>query len=415
MLNVKCFSMIKYLKNANIDNKSVLLRVDVNEPIADCKVSDDFRIQQIIPTIQHLINHGCKVIIAAHLGRPDGKFDKALSMQPVAERIADLLGRKFIETEIQLPDYPVGHLIFMTGNIQDAQTRQKIRDIPAKEVVFLENLRFYKGELDNSDFFGQQLSELADVYINDAFSVCHHPAASIVAVAKRMEHYGGFILEREVKALGIILDKPKSPFVLMMGGMKITEKEQTLAFLGKSADDILLAGGLANLLLLSQGMSVGKTPVQEEGLPVAKELYRNYKDKIKLPKDLVVANASMEPTSIRVSEITDVRADEIIYDIGPKSILEYAGIIKQAKTLVWNGPLGKFEVKPFATSTLALARVIGGVATGQCYAAVGGGETVDAIRQAGQGDYIDHLSTGGGAMLEFLAGKTLPGIAALES
>lgn len=406
--------MVKYLKSAKIDNKSILLRVDVNEPIADNKVSDDFRIQQIIPTVQNLINRGCKVVVASHLGRPDGKYDKVFSMRPVAQRIADLLGRKFIETDRDLPNYPVGHLIFFTGDIQNDQVRRKIQAIPQKEVVFLENLRFYKGELENSDFFAEQLSELADIYVNDAFSVCHHPAASIVAVAGRMEHYAGFVVEREIKALSMILNKPQSPFVLIMGGMKISEKEKTLTFLGQRTDSILLAGGLANLILMSQGISIGQTSVQEDGLSVAKQLYQNFKDKIILPRDVVVANAAMEPTRIRVAEVTDVRPDEIIYDIGPKSILGYAQAIKPAKTLVWNGPLGKFEIKPFATSTLALARVIGGIASGKCFAAVGGGETVDAVRQAGQADYIDHLSTGGGAMLEFLAGKTLPGIAALE-
>ncbi len=405
---------INYLKTAKFKNKTVVLRVDVNEPIKDGKLDDDFRIQQVIPTVQELLNRGCKIVICGHLGRPAGKFDKAFSMRPIAERFAELMGRKFIETSHALTKYPINHVIFFTGNISELKARQQIETISQKDIVFLENLRFYRGEEENSAYFAKQLAELGEVYVNDAFAVSHHKAASISAITKYLPSYAGFVIEKEVRSLNFVLQKPKHPFVLMMGGMKISEKEQTLQYVGERADSILLAGGLANLMFLAHGFEIGLSPIEVKGKKSAWQILKNFKDRIFLPVDLVVANKNMDKKSIRVTPATGVRKNEIIYDIGPKTILEFSKKIKVAKTLVWNGPLGKFEHRPFDTSTMALARVVGGVSKGKCYAAVGGGETVDAIRLAGQADYIDHLSTGGGAMLEFLAGKKLPGIQALE-
>ncbi len=405
---------IQYLKTAKFKNKTVVLRVDVNEPLKNGTIDDDFRIQQVIPTVQELINRGCKVVICGHLGRPAGKFDKEFSMHPVATRLAELMGRKFIQTNHALPNYPINHLIFFTGDITNPKVRQQIEAVPNKDIVFLENLRFYRGEEENSAFFGRQLAELGEVYINDAFAVSHHKAASIAAITKYLPSYAGFVIEKEIRSLNFVLQKSKHPFVLMMGGMKISEKEQTLKYLGERADSILLAGGLANLMFLAHGFEIGLSPVEQKGKKIGWQILKNFKDRIVLPIDLVVANKKMDKSSIRVTPATGVKKNEVIYDIGPKTILAYAKQIKLAKTLVWNGPLGKFEHKPFDTSTMALARIVGGVSKGKCYTAVGGGETVDAIRLAGQADYIDHLSTGGGAMLEYLAGKKLPGIVALE-
>jgi 3-phosphoglycerate kinase len=218
---------IAYLKSAKIANKTVILRVDVNEPIGpNCKLDDDFRIQQIIPTIQYLLNQHCKIVIIGHLGRPEGKHDTSLSIRPVAQRAAELLGRKFIETEHALPDYPLGHVIFFTGDITNKKIRQQINEIPNKDIVFLENIRFYRGEENNSPFFAKQIAELGEVFVNDAFAVCHHPAASIAAITKYLPSYAGYVIERELKNLKFVLEKPKHPFVLMMGGMKISEKEK---------------------------------------------------------------------------------------------------------------------------------------------------------------------------------------------
>lgn len=407
--------MIKNLKNAKIAGKTVLLRVDVNEPISRGKIQDDFRIQKIIPTIQFLRNLNCKVIVVGHLGRPDGHWDSELSMRPVAERIAELLNVKFVETKDRIPDYQTKHLIFFTGKLDDFKVREKISQISSRDVVVLENLRFYQEEEKDSALFAKNLASLADVYVNEAFAVSHHKAASISAVTKYLPSYAGILFQHEISSLEVVLKKPKHPFVLMMGGIKISDKAKTLEFLGSKVDHILLGGGLANSLFLEIGYEIGGSKVEIGARSVAKKILRNYKNKIVLPVDVVVANKNKDKASIRVCRPFEIKKSEIIYDIGPKTILEFSKYIKQSKMLIWNGPLGLFEHKPFHTGTMSLARVVGGVSKSKSYSVVGGGETVDAVRLSVQADFIDHVSTGGGAMLEFLAGKELPGIKALSN
>jgi phosphoglycerate kinase len=406
---------INYLKPNTLKNKTVLLRVDVNVPIdgKTGKIADDFRISSIIKTIKVLQQGKNRIILCGHLGRPEGR-DKKFTLRPVAEKLAELMGYKFLATHHPLPDYPINHVIFYTGNIEaDAHTEQLKRFDP-KDIIFLENIRFYKGEEENDPHLAKKLSELADVYVNDAFSVDHHAAASVSMIPKYLPAYAGPELEQEVKHLSVLLGKVPSPFVVMMGGIKISDKTETLEFLGKRADKILLGGGLATLFFLSKGFEVGISKVEKEALKTAFQLEKNYKGKIILPLDLVVANKDMDKDSIRVCVPYEVRKDEQILDVGPKTILAFSQELKEAKTIVWNGPLGHFEVKPFDTATMALARVIGGVGKRKAYTVVGGGETVDAVRLCHQSAHIDHVSTGGGAMLEFLAGKKLPGIEALK-
>jgi phosphoglycerate kinase len=238
--------------------------------------------------------------------------------------------------------------------------------------------------------------------------------ASNGAVTKYVPSYAGPLLEAEIKSLTPLLGKTQKPFVLMMGGIKISDKIDTLKNLGEKADKILLGGGLATLMFLAKDLEIGESKVEKEGLKTAWQLGKNFKDKIVLPIDVVVANKNMDKSSIRSCSPYDVKKNEVILDCGPKTILEFAKELKKAKTIVWNGPLGHFEVKPFHTATMALARIIGAVASRKAYGVVGGGETVDAVRQCHQFDHIDHVSTGGGAMLEFLAGKKLPAIEALK-
>jgi phosphoglycerate kinase len=404
---------IKYLRTAKIKNKTVLLRVDVNVPIdkKTGKVADRFRIEQIIPTIRHLQKDGNTVIVCGHLGRPNGKNDPELSLKPVAETLADLLGYKLVETDHALPDYGINHLIFYKGNITQDKHHEQLGMAPGKDVVLLENLRFYPGEEKNDPVFAKKLASFAEVYVNDAFGVDHREAASVVGVAKYLPAYAGLLLEKEIKALDTVLKHHKHPFVLMMGGIKISDKVKTLENLGEKADKILLAGGIASLFFLAKGFEIGCSKVEEDAEKIAWALNKNFKDKIVLPQDVVVAN---DKKTIRVVEPHLIGKREAIYDIGPKTILAYANILKSAKTIVWNGPLGLFEVKPFHTATMALARIVGAVSTRKAFGVVGGGETVDAVREAGQLAHIDHISTGGGAMLEYLAGRKLPGIEALK-
>lgn len=403
----------KYLRTSNLKNKTVFLRVDVNEPIDEHgNLSDDFRIQSVIPTIKLLRQRGCKVIICAHLGRPEGKRLKELSLYPVARHLAALLDLPFQVVE-KSNETPAAEFVFVTGDITTKAVQTVVTQARGS-VVMLENIRYYPEEDNNSAAFSKLLASFAGAYVNEAFSVSHRKAASIVGIAKYLPGYVGLTLEKEIAALSRVLDRPKSPFVLMMAGIKISDKEKTLKNLVKRADHILVGGGIANVFFLARGFEVGLSKVEAEGRKLAWQMEKNFKGKLVFPDDVVVANKNLDKASIRVCAPHEVHKRELILDIGPKTILKYARIIKTARTLVWNGPLGHFEHKPFHTGTVALARVVGGVSKGQCFGVVGGGETVDAIRLAHQADYIDHLSTGGGAMLEYLAGDKLPGIEALK-
>jgi phosphoglycerate kinase len=348
------------------------------------------------------------------LGRPEKPWDKKMSLEPVAKTLADLLKYKFVATDEGAPDYPIKHVIFFRGDIRKKPTRDAIKEVTNKDIIFLENLRFYPGEEANSDSFAKQLAGLGKVYVNDAFAVDHRKAASVVAVTKHLPSYAGLLLEQEIKNLDYVLSKAKSPFVLMMGGIKISDKAKTLEHLGRKADTILLGGGLANVLLQAQGVEIGKSKIEDGARKTAWQISRNFKHKLVLPRDAVVTNSALAKSSIRVCDIHSIKPTEVILDIGPKTILEFAKHLKAAKTIVWNGPLGKYETKPFHTGTLSLARVIGGVSKKKCFSVVGGGETVDAMRAAYQETFVDHLSTGGGAMLEYLTGAKLPGIEALK-
>ncbi|MDE2312309.1 MAG: phosphoglycerate kinase [Patescibacteria group bacterium] len=405
---------IKYLSKSKIQNKTVLLRVDVNVPIDNGQVNDSFRIEQVIPTIKRLQAAGNTVIVCGHLGRPKGKPDPQFSLEPVAKLMAEMLGYKFLRTDHQLPEYEINHLIFYTGNILEDKHQECLGTAPAKDVIFLENLRFYPGEEENDPVFAKKLASFAEVYVNDAFGVDHRESASTVGVTKYLPSYCGLLLEREIKSLDLVLKKVRHPFVVMTGGIKLSEKVGTLQNLGKQADKILVGGGVANLMFKVNGLEVGLSKIEDGKDKVAWEILKNFKDKIVLPLDVVVADKHMDRNSVRATAPYDIRKSEQILDEGPKTIFEFAKEIKKAKTIVWSGPLGLFEKPPFHHATMALARLIGGRGKGQAYIVAGGGDTVDAIRQAHQFDNIDHVSTGGGAMLEYLAGKKLPGIEALK-
>ncbi len=405
----------RYLKPADIEHKTVLLRVDFNEELDEHgKFLDNFRIQSMLPTIEFLRKHHAKIVIMSHCGRPEGKWFSELSLKPMAECLADFLGAKFVETEKEALSYPIDHVIFVKGNIEQEEVRDAVKKAQPKDIVVLENLRFYPGEETNSSQFAQTLASLGEVYINDAFAVSHRKAASIVAITKFLPSFAGPLLEKEIKNLNYVLEKSKKPFVLLMGGIKISDKAKTLEKLGAQADFILVGGGLANVFFSAQGLEVGESVVETESQKVAWTIMKNFKDKLVLPKDVAVFDTNNPKETAIVKDRYDIRHTEKICDIGPKTILEYAKILKTAKTICWNGPLGYFEKKPFRTGTMALAKIVGAVSKGKAFGVAGGGETVAAIRQAHQFEYIDHVSTGGGAMLEFLAGDKLPGIEALK-
>ncbi len=405
---------IKYLRTSKLENKTVFLRTDLNCPVKEGKLKDDYKIRESLPTIKFLLENKNKVIVSAHLGRPKGKWDNSFSFLSVAERMGELMGLKFIKTDFKIPNYQVPHLIFYTGDIREEKHREQIKQVSHKDLVFLENIRFYEQDEKNDPIFAKQLAELADIYVNDAFASDHHPSVSVSGIAKFLPSYSGLLLEKEIKSLDAVLKHQKHPFVVMTGGIKLSEKVGALENLGKTADKILVGGGVANLMFKVKGYEVGFSKIEEAESKTAWQIIQNFKDKLILPIDVVVANKNMDKISIRVCSPHEVVATEQILDAGPKTIMEYAKHIKSAKTIVWSGPLGFYEKSPFHNATFALARLIGGRGKGKAFVVVGGGDTVDAVRQSHQFEHIDHVSTGGGAMLEYLSGAKLAGLEALK-
>lgn len=405
---------IKFLRVAKIQNKTVILRPDLNCPVENGKVNDDFRIQESLPTIQHLIQGGNKLIICGHEGRPKGQWLAEMSFRPVAEHLANILGVKFIETQEKVPNYDIRHLIFYTGDLREPKNLEQIKSISNKDVVFLENMRFYPEEEKNDPAFAKSLASIAEVFVLDGFGVAHHPAVSVTGLAQHLPAYCGLLVEKEIKSLDAVLKHAEKPFVVMTGGIKLSEKVGALENLGKKVDKMLVGGGVASLMFKAKGYEVGLSRIEEAENKTAWGIMQNFKDKLVLPLDVVVANKNMDQESIRVCLPHEVASTEQILDAGPKTILEFSKHIKAAKTIIWSGPLGMYEKRPFHHATFALARLIGGRGKGKAFVVAGGGDTVDAIRQSHQFEHIDHVSTGGGAMLEYLAGKKLPGIEALK-
>ena len=404
-----------YLKSESIKGKTVLLRVDLNEEVDENgRLLDNFRVSSIVPTIKFLRENNAKVIILSHAGRPEGQWDDSMSLMPMAKCLADLLQVKYVETIDEELSYPIEHLIFVKGDIQNPQVQSVVNNMQAKDVIMLENLRFYPGEDCNDEGFAKLLAGLGEVYVDDAFAVTHRKAASLVAITKFLPSYAGPSLEKEIKNLDYITTRAQKPFVLMMGGIKISDKAKLLDSLGRKADHVLVGGGLANVFMAAEGLEIGESVVEKESQQLAWTIMKNFKDKLMMPVDFAVFDTSNPKETAIEKGKYEISRTEKICDIGPKTILAYAKILKTAKTICWNGPLGYFEKKPFRAGTMALAKVVGSVSSGKAFGVAGGGETVAAIRQAHQFEYIDHVSTGGGAMLEYLAGNKLPGIEALR-
>lgn len=406
----------KYLKSEDVKNKTVLLRVDLNEEVDEHgKLMDDFRLQAILPTIKFLREQNAKVVILSHCGRPEGKWNVAkFTLKPMAKRLGQLLDVKFVETENKAVDYPIEHIVFLYGDITKPEVQQAVKDSSNKDIVILENLRFYPGEESDDENFAKTLASLGDVFVEDAFAVTHRSGASIVGITKQLPSFAGPLLEREIKNLDYIIKKVKKPFILMMGGIKISDKAKLLEKLGAQADYILVGGGLANVFMSAQGLEIGESVVEGQSQQLAWQILNNFKDKLVLPKDVAVFDTNNPKETAIIKSRFDIKPSEKVCDIGPQAILEYAKILKTAQTICWNGPLGYFEKKPFRTGTMALAKVVGAVSKGKAFGVAGGGETVAAIRQAHQFEYIDHVSTGGGAMLEYLSENSMPGLKALE-
>lgn len=382
----------------NLVGKKVFLRVDFNVPIKDEKIADDYKIVATLSTIRFLLRYKCKIIIATHLepgkrGKEKGKRGKC-SVKLIAKHLEKLLGRK-----ITFMDDCIG--------LKVARAASKMK---AGDILMLENLRFHKEEKENDKNFARQLAGLADIHVNDAFATSHRAHASVSAIKKYIPAYAGLLLENEILNLSKIL-KPNQPLVAVMGGAKISAKLSLLKKLLQPARYILTGGGLANNFLAASGHEVGQSLIASEEIELAKKIKSTRAGrKIILPTDVVVSDKKDGSGRARVKKTEEVGEKDIILDIGPETMKSYAVIIKKAKTIVWNGPLGMFEAAHFRHGTLVIGRVIAAKSKGEAFGIAGGGETITALKMTKMMDYMDWVSTGGGAMLAFLGGERMPGL-----
>jgi phosphoglycerate kinase len=385
----------KTIRDIDVKDKRILVRVDFNVPLQDGSVADDTRIVAALPTIRHLMEAGAKVILCSHLGRPKGQRLPELSLRPVALRLSELLGA------------PVAFADDCVGTEAEAAAEQ----LGAGEVLLLENTRFHPEETKNDPVFAAKLASLAQVYVNDAFGTAHRAHASSEGVAHYLPAVAGFLMEKELTFLGSVLSRPEHPFVAILGGAKVSDKIGVVRSLLDRADHLLIGGGMANTFLAAKGLNLGDSLVEEGSLQVASEILEQAGDAMLLPVDAVIADAFAEDANHRVVPVSEVVDGWQILDIGPKTVEVFCAALQGARLVVWNGPMGVFEFPVFAAGTNAIAEAI---ADSEAVSVIGGGDSASAIRQAGLADRISHVSTGGGASLELLEGKALPGVVALE-
>ncbi len=385
----------KTIRDIDVQGKKVLVRVDYNVPISEGQITDDRRIRATVPTIQYLLDHGAAVILMSHLGRPKGKPAPEFTMDPVARRLSEILG------------IPVKKLDDCIG----PEVEKAVKEMKPGEVILLENLRFHPEEEANDPEFARQLASLADIYVNDAFATAHRAHASTEGVARYLPAVAGFLMEKELRFLGLLLSEPEKPFLAILGGAKISDKIGVIRNLLPKVDLILIGGGMANTFFKAMGYSVGDSLVEEEALDTARELLQEGGPKLVLPADVVIANRLAPDASVKTVRPGEVPEGWRILDIGPETIKLFKEKLQQARTVFWNGPLGVFEVSPFHQGTFAIAQALAeleGITT-----VVGGGDSAAAVEAAGVAEKMTHVSTGGGASLEFLEGRELPGVAAL--
>jgi phosphoglycerate kinase len=383
------------VRDIEVQGKRVLMRVDFNVPLRDGVVADDRRIVAALPTIQYLLDHGAAVVLMSHLGRPKGEPSPEFSVRPASKRLSELLG------------WPVTQL----GDCVGDEVEKAVTSMKAGDVVVLENTRFKPGEKKNDPDLAASLARLGDIYVNDAFGSAHRAHASTEGVAHFLPAVAGLLMEKELVYLGEALASPERPFMAILGGAKISDKIGVIRSLLSQVDSLLIGGGMANTFFKAQGLNVGDSLVEDDALDTARELLQSAGDKLMLPVDCVVADrfdADAESRDVPVNEVPDGWR---ILDIGPATVTRFSDRLMVAKTVVWNGPMGVFEFPRFAGGTFAIARVLAGLSGATTI--VGGGDSAAAVEQSGLADKMSHISTGGGASLEFLEGKELPGVAAL--
>jgi phosphoglycerate kinase len=384
----------KTIREVDVSGKRVLVRVDFNVPLDDGAVADDTRIRAALPTLTYLLERDASLVLCSHLGRPKGQVVAELRMDPVADRLSELLGR------------PVRKLDDCVG----PEVEQAVQGMQPGDVVLLENTRFHPEEKENDPGFAEKLAALGELYVNDAFGSAHRAHASTEGVAHLLPAVAGLLMEKELEFLGRVTEDPEHPYVAILGGAKVSGKIDVIDNLLKKCDRLLIGGGMANTFFKAMGYETGDSLVEDEVVDTAKELLDSAKQRLVLPVDVVIADAFENDAASQVVAPNQVPAGWRILDIGPKTISTFRSALEGAKTVVWNGPLGVFEMESFAQGTVAVAQMLAGL---DATTVVGGGDSAAAARQAGVQDELSHVSTGGGASLEFLEGKTLPGVAAL--
>ncbi len=390
---------IKTLKDITLDGKRVLVRVDFNVPIENGQIIDDTRIRAALPTISYLIGRGARIILVSHLGRPKGEVKEDLRLDLLAQRLSDLLGLEVLKADTAV----------------SSEVAEAVSQLKKGDILMLENIRFYPGEESNDPDFARQLASLADVFVNDAFGTSHRAHASTTGVADYLPTVAGLLMAKEIDMLSRVLEKPARPFVAIIGGAKVSDKIGVIRNLLDRVDSLVIGGGMANTFLAAQGIEMGDSLVEKDKLKLARDLIKMAEKKgveLLLPLDLVLADSFSASAKSRTVDASEgVASGWQALDIGPKSCELFSKKIVAAATVVWNGPMGVFEFDAFAAGTDAVAAAL---AASESFSLVGGGDSVAALEKLGQTAAVDHISTGGGASLEYLEGKVLPGISVLR-
>jgi len=389
----------KTIRDIDVKGKRVFCRVDFNVPMQDGKVTDDTRIRAALPTIQYLSEQGAKVILASHLGRPKGKVVEEMRLNAVAERLSELFGKKVVKTD----------------EAYGEEVKKAIEQMNEGDVLLLENVRFYPGEEKNDPELAKAFAELADIYVNDAFGAAHRAHASTEGIAHYLPAVAGFLMEKEIEVLGKALSNPERPFTAIIGGAKVKDKIGVIENLLDKVDNLIIGGGLSYTFTKAQGYEIGKSLLEEDKIELAKSFIEKAKEKgvnFYMPIDAVVADAFSNDANTKVVDIAEIPSDWQGLDIGPKTRELYRDVILGSKLVIWNGPMGVFEMDAFAGGTKAVAQALADAQ--DTYSVIGGGDSAAAVEKFDLADKMSHISTGGGASLEFMEGKQLPGVVALN-